>query len=41
MKENQLKQQKYYNKGNKLKEKVFQIGDSILGLKNNVWEVGV
>jgi len=40
MKEKQLKQQKYYNKGNKLKEKVFQIGDSILWLKNNVWEVG-
>jgi len=41
MKENHLKRQKYYNKGNQLKEKVFQIGDSILWLKNNVWEVGV
>jgi len=41
MKENQLKQQKHYNKGSQLKEKVFKIGDSVLWLKNNVWDVGV
>jgi len=41
MKENQLKQQKYYNRGSQLKDKVFKIGDSVLWLKNNVWEVGV
>jgi len=41
MKENQSKQQNYYNKGSQLKEKVFKIGDSVLWLKNNVWEVGV
>jgi len=43
MKENQLKQQKYYNKGSQLKEKVFKfnVGDSVLWLKVNVWEVGV
>ncbi|KAF0725221.1 Uncharacterized protein FWK35_00034268 [Aphis craccivora] len=41
MKENQLKQQKYYNRGSQLKEKVFNTEDSVLWLQNNVREVGV
>eukprot|EP00102_Acyrthosiphon_pisum_P018369 XP_008190098.1 PREDICTED: uncharacterized protein K02A2.6-like [Acyrthosiphon pisum] len=41
MKVNQSKQQDYYNKGTQGKEKVFKKGDSVLWLKNNVWEVGI
>jgi len=41
MNENQPKRQKYYNRRSQLKEKMFNIGDSVLWLKNNVWEVGV
>lgn len=41
MKENQLKQHKFYNKGSQPKEKIFCIGDSVLWLKNDVWELGV
>lgn len=41
MKENQLKQKRYYKKRIQLREKVFQIRDSILWLKNNFWEVVV
>lgn len=41
MKDNQIKQQKYYNKSCISKEKKFKKGDSVLWLKNNIWEVGV
>lgn len=41
MKEKQIKQQKYYNKSCKSKEKKFKKGDSVLWLKNKIWEVGV